>query len=87
MEVIMNKFKEPIFDIVPNLETAMLDSTQIEQICKQQQSLTFDRISKWLIGHSRMYAHGGERQVAKQINNISEEMALLSELALQEDPE
>ena len=87
MEVIMNKFKETIFDIVPNLETAMLDSTQIEQICKQQQSLTFDRISKWLIGHSRMYAHGGERQVAKQINNISEEMALLSELALQEDPE
>ena len=83
----MNKFKETIFDIVPNLETAMFDSTQIEQICKQQQSLTFDRISKWLIGHSRMYAHGGERQVAKQINNISEEMALLSELALQEAPE
>jgi hypothetical protein len=86
MEVIMGKFKETIFDIVPNLETAMLDSTQIEQICKQQQSLTFDRISKWLIGHSRMFAHGGEMQVAKQIETISGEMLLLSELAIQEEP-
>jgi len=82
----MEKFKETIFDIVPNLETAMLDSTQIEQICKQQQSLTFDRISKWLIGHSRMFAHGGEMQVAKQIETISGEMSLLSELAIQEEP-
>jgi len=86
MEVIMGKFKETIFDIVPNLETAMLDSTQIEQICKQQQSLTFDRISKWLIGHSRMFAHGGEMQVAKQIETISGEMSLLSELAIQDEP-
>ena len=77
---------ETIFDIVPNLETSMLDSTQIEQICKQQQSLTFDRISKWLIGHSRMFAHGGEMQVAKQIETISGEMSLLSELAMQEEP-
>ena len=79
MEVIM----ETIFDIVPNIEKSMLDSTQLEQICKQQQSITFDRISKWLIGHSRMFYHGGEVQVSKHINNISEEMSLLSELALE----
>ena len=76
---------ETIFDIVPNLKTATLDSTQIENICKQQQSLTFDRIAKWRTGHSRMFVHGGEYQVSKQVELLSEEMEMLSELALEDD--
>ena len=76
---------ETIFDIVPNLETATLDSAQIEKICKQQQSITFDRIAKWLTGHSRMFVHGGEYQVSRHVENLSEEMELLSELALEDE--
>ena len=76
---------ETIFDIVPNLQATTLDSTQLEKICKEQQSITFDRIAKWLTGHSRMFVHGGEFQVSRHIENLSEEMELLSELALQDD--
>lgn len=76
---------ETIFDIVPNLQASTLDSTQLEQLCKEQQSITFDRIAKWLTGHSRIFVHQGEFQFSKHIENISEEMELFRELALEDD--
>lgn len=78
-EVIM----ETVFDILKPMEAATLDSTEIEAICKRQQSLTFDRISKWLLVNSRLYTKEGQIQISKQVKNLADELEYLSYLALQ----
>ena len=74
---------ETIFDVLSPMEAATLDSTEIEAICKQQQSLTFDRISKWLLVNSILYTKEGQVQMSKQVKGLSEELKYLSYLAIQ----
>ena len=54
----MEQNHKTLFDMIPNLETAMLDSTQLAELCKQQQTLTMTRIANWLRSNARIYSQG-----------------------------
>jgi len=73
---------ETLFDILPKMQAATLDSTQLEDICRQQQSLTMRRVAYWLHGHAKLRFATGESAISSQIKTIAEELDYLSDLPL-----
>jgi len=73
---------ETLFDILPKMQAATLDSTQLEDICRQQQTLTMKRIAYWLRNHSKLKLANGESFMSSQIKTLAEELDYLSALPL-----
>lgn len=69
-----------LFDIVPNLQAALLDTTQLEDLCRTQQSLTMERISHWLKGQAKLRLAGGELGISRQLTGMADELEYLSSL-------
>ena len=78
----MEQKHKTLFDTIPNLETAMLDSTQLAGLCKQQQTLTMTRIANWLRSNARIYSQGYEVSISKQVASLADELDYLSQIAL-----
>ena len=73
---------ETLFDILPKMQAAMLDSTQLEDICRQQQTLTMKRVAYWLQGHGKLKMATGECVLSSQIQTLAEELDYLGDLPL-----
>lgn len=69
-----------LFDIVPNLQAALLDTTHLEDLCRTQQALTMERISHWLRGQAKLRLAGGELVISRQITGMADELEYLSSL-------
>lgn len=76
-----NSRPETLFDVVPNLQTATLDTIQLDELCKVQQSLTMKRIASWLRNNARIYSLGYEVSIAKQVSSLADELDYLSDIA------
>jgi len=72
---------ETLFDTVPNLQTATLDGTQLDELCKEQQSITMKRIANWLRSNARIYNLGYEVSIAKQVASLADELDYLADIA------
>ena len=72
---------ETLFDTVPNLETSILDSVQLTDICKSQQFMTMQRIANWLRNNACIYTIENEVTIAKQIISLADELDYLATLA------
>ena len=73
---------ETLFDILPKMQAAVLDSTQLEDICRQQQALTMRRVAYWLQGHAKLRFANGESAMSSQMKTLAEELDYLSDLPL-----
>ena len=73
---------ETLFDILPKMQAAMLDSTQLEDICRQQQTLTMKRVAYWLQGQAKLKMATGECVLSSQLNTLAEELDYLGDLPL-----
>lgn len=73
---------ETLFDIIPDLKTSTLDSSQLDELCKFQQSLTLTRVAGWLRNNARIYHLGHEISISKQIDSLADEIDYLSEIAI-----
>ena len=73
---------QTLFDLLPKMQAATLDSTQLEDICRQQQVLTMKRIAYWLQGRSKLWKANGEINISSQISTLSDELNYLSDLPL-----
>jgi len=73
---------QTLFDILPKMQAATLDSTQLEDICRQQQVLTMKRVAYWLQGQSKLWKANGEISMSSQIATLSDELNYLSDLPL-----
>jgi len=73
---------ETLFDILPKMQAAILDSTQLEDICRQQQALTMRRVAYWLQNYSKLRLANGEAMVSSQLQQLAEELNYLSDLPL-----
>jgi len=73
---------ETLFDILPKMQAAILDSTQLEDICRQQQTLTMKRVAYWLQGHSKLKLATGECVLSSQLQTLAEELDYLGDLPL-----
>ena len=72
---------ETLIDTVPNLETSILDSVQLTDICKSQQFMTMQRIANWLRNNACIYTIENEVTIAKQIISLADELDYLATLA------
>ena len=77
----MEQNHKTLFDTISNLQTATLDSTQLAELCKQQQSLTMTRIASWLRSNARLYSQGYEVSISKQVASLADELDYLSEIS------
>ena len=72
---------ETLFDTVTILETSILDSVQLTDICKSQQFMTMQRIANWLRNNACIYTIENEVTIAKQIISLADELDYLATLA------
>ena len=73
---------ETLFDILPKMQAAILDSTELEHICRKQQTLTMKRVAYWLQGHAKLKMATGECVLSSQLNTLAEELDYLGDLPL-----
>ena len=73
---------ETLFDIILDLQASTLDSSQLDELCKFQQSLTMTRIANWLRSNARIYHLGHEVSISKQISSLADELDYLAEIAI-----
>ena len=78
----MEQNRETLFDVVPNLQTSTFDSTQLAELCKQQQTITMTRIANWLRSNARIYSCGYEISIAKQVASLADELDYLSQISI-----
>ena len=72
---------ETLFDIVPDLpDAAMLDRLQLEQFCRDQQSLTLSRTADWLELQGRVAMANGYEEVGVYLYELVFELQYLSTL-------
>ena len=78
-DIIMDRKLETLFDVVPTTSTAaVLDSSEIANICKEQQSLTMKRIASWLRNNSKIFQQEWDYIVAKELNDLADDLDHLS---------
>ena len=73
---------ETLFDVLPKMQAAILDSTELEHICRQQQALTMQRVAYWLGNYSKLRLANGETMISSQLQQLAEELNYLSDLPL-----
>ena len=70
---------ENLFEIVQGLQASIVDTDQLEDLCKKQRSLTMHKISEWIRGNAEFYAAGYEIQISNQLANLADELAYLAD--------
>ena len=72
---------ETIFDIVPGLHASILDKVELENICKDQQVITMNRIASWLRNYARMFELEWQTGYANELKALAIELVMLSQMA------
>ena len=77
----MDRKLETLFDVVPITQTAaLLDSSELVDICKEQQSLTMKRIANWLRNSSKIFQLEWESSLARELNDLADDLDHLASL-------
>ena len=73
---------ETLFDILPKMQAAILDSTELEHICRKQQTLTMKRVAYWLQGQAKLKMATGECVLSSQLKTLADALDYLGDLPL-----
>ena len=74
-DIIMDRQLETLFDIVPTTKTAaLLDSSELVDICKEQQSLTMKRIASWLRNNSKIFQLEWDYTIARELHDLADDL-------------
>ena len=72
---------ETLFDILPDLPpAATLDIVQLQEMCREQQSLTLSRTADWLEHQGRLALANGLDEIGVYIYELVYELHYLSTL-------
>ena len=77
----MDRKIETLFDLVPSSQTAaLLDSSELTNMWKEQQSLTMTRIASWLRNNSKIFQQEWESSLARELKDLADDLAHLASL-------
>ena len=68
-----------LFETVPGLQTATLDSTQLESLCAQQRTLTMHQIAAWLRSNAEIFKLEWETTVSRELTNLADDLDHLAD--------
>ena len=77
----MERELETMFDTVTGLQASILDTHQLKDMCREQQSITMRRVANWLRMNARIYHKDYEPSIAKQVGGLANELDYLAEVA------
>ena len=77
----MDRKIETLFDLVPSSQTAaLLDSSEITDMCREQQSLTMQRIASWLRNNSKIFQLEWDYTIARELKDLADDLDHLASL-------
>tara|TARA_Y100000310_G_C20666101_1_gene807584 strand:+ start:266 stop:508 length:243 start_codon:yes stop_codon:yes gene_type:complete len=77
----MDRKIETLFDLVPSPQTAaLLDSSEIKDMCREQQSLTMQRIASWLRNNSKIFQLEWDYTIARELKDLADDLDHLASL-------
>ena len=77
----MDRKIETLFDLVPSPQTAaLLDSSELKDMCQAQQSLTMKRIASWLRNNSKIFQLEWESSLARELKDLADDLDHLASL-------
>ena len=68
-----------LFETVTGLETAVLDSTQLEALCAQQRSLTMHKIADWLRSNSKIFELEWDTVISRELKHLADDLDHLAD--------
>ena len=63
-----------LFEIVEGIQTATLDSTQLEALCAQQRTLTMHKIAEWIRSNAKMFELEWDTVVSKELKYLADDL-------------
>jgi len=77
----MDRKLETLFDIIPATKTAaLLDSSELTDMCREQQSLTMKRIASWLRNNSKIFQLEWDYTIARELNDLADDLDHLANI-------
>ena len=77
----MDRKIETLFDLVSSSQTAaLLDSSEIKDMCREQQSLTMQRIASWLRNNSKIFQLEWESSLARELKDLADDLDHLASI-------
>ena len=77
----MDRKIETLFDVVSSPQTAaLLDSSEIKDMCREQQSLTMQRIASWLRNNSKIFQLEWDYTIARELKDLADDLDHLASL-------
>tara|TARA_Y100001951_G_C11124965_1_gene174946 strand:+ start:278 stop:544 length:267 start_codon:yes stop_codon:yes gene_type:complete len=80
----MERELETIFDTVTGLQASILDTHQLKDMCREQQSITMNRVASWLRMNSKIFQLEWDTTVSRELKNLADELDYLAEVATSE---
>jgi len=77
----MERELETMFDTVTGLQASILDKVDLQDLCREQQTITMRRIATWLRMNARIYHKDYEVSVSTQVGSLADELEYLAEVA------
>ena len=77
----MDRKIETLFDLVSSPQTAaLLDSSEIIDMCREQQSLTMQRIASWLRNNSKIFQLEWDYTIAIELKDLADDLDHLASI-------
>ena len=69
-----------LFETVTGLQTSLLDSTQLEDLCVQQRTLTMNQIAEWLRSNAKIFELEWDTVVSRELKHLADDLDHIAEL-------
>lgn len=80
----MERELETMFDTVTGLQASILDTHQLKDMCREQQSITMNRVASWLRMNSKIFQLEWDTTVSRELKNLADELDYLADVATSE---
>ena len=80
----MERELETIFDTITGLQASILDTHQLKDMCREQQSITMNRVASWLRMNSKIFQLEWDTTVSRELKNLADELDYLADVATSE---
>ena len=74
-----------LFDTVQGLQASVVDSTQLEDLCIQQRTLTMHNIATWLRSNSAIFQLEWDTVVSRELSNLADDLDHLADFKEKRD--
>ena len=80
----MERELETMFDTVTGLQASILDTHQLKDMCREQQSITMNRVASGLRMNSKIFQLEWDTTVSRELKNLADELDYLADVATSE---